>query len=213
MKPLGSGIFAWSADERHSGRYGAFFLSPSNLDETEHHPVQLDLTTLSTLNGLHVRITLRIRASRPCGHVGDFALHLAPGPPPEPGTLIELGVGRLFLLDHGDFPRDAHPTGVGIGLAPSDGRDRLWLNPVVLYRLHDQSVELFVQPTSDAETPPSPLLNIPAEDGLYVGPDGTSVQILGIPLAEAQALMILPEIAHKAASQHSMVPRSNRSVP
>lgn len=198
MHPIGSGIFTWCAAERMSGRYGAFFLAPTDFSETVVRPVHLDLPALSDLEGLHVRITVGVVESRPSGHGGDQALKVFPGAPPAAGTMIQLGVGRLVLMDHSDFDPDAHPTQVGIGLAPSDGRHLLWLDPEILYLLHDQTVELFIEPTTDPESPPSPLVAREVEDGVYVNADGQTMQIRGTSLMNSASIMVLPEVMASA---------------
>lgn len=199
MHPIGYGIFTWGVYERQSGRYGTFFLAPSDLGETLVRPVGLDVAALSALEGLHVRITLKVTESLASGHQGDQALKVFPGQPVEPGTFVELGVGRLILEDHTDFPVESHPTRIGIGLAPSDGRSKLWLNPSVLYHLHDQTVELFVNPTTAAESAASPLTDLAVEDGIYVNADGCSMQIRGTELNGASLIAIVPDVESDTA--------------
>jgi len=72
-----------------------------------------------------------VKETRPSGHVGDFFRGLQPSTP-KIGERIELGTGTIFYDDHET-----------IGLRPDDGRDRDWLDPRKLYRLHDQTVELY----------------------------------------------------------------------
>ena len=193
MQPLGSGIFSWCATERRFGRYGSFFLARSDSNETVRRDVHLDLPALRALEGMHVRISLRVAESRPSGHGGDQFLQLFPGVPPAVGSTIELAVGRLILLDHSGFPPDDHPTRVGIGIAPSDGRRHLWLDPEKLYRLHDQTVDLCVKPTCDPESDPSPLVDRVLEDGVMVNADGESLQIRGAGFG-GRPFIILPEV-------------------
>lgn len=194
MQPIGFGIFTWGVQERQSGRYGTFFLAPSDLGETLVRPVGLDVAALSALEGLHVRITLKVTESRASGHQGDQALKVFPGQPVKSGTVVELGVGRLILEDHTEFPVESHPTRIGIGLAPSDGRAKLWLDPAVLYHLHDQTVELFVKPTTAAESVPSPLTGLAVEDGIYLNEDGCTMQIRGTDLTDASLFAIVPDV-------------------
>jgi hypothetical protein len=194
MQVIGSGIFTWSAGERQSRRYGTVFLTERDLAETVTRPVWLNTDALSALEGLRVRLTAGVIESRPTTHLGDQALQVFPGSPPAAGTRIEIGVGRLFLQADEDFPTEQHPTQVGIGLAPSDGRHLLWLDPAILYQLYDQTVELFVTGTSDPETPPSPLVNRPAEEGVFINPDGRTFQVSGASLMEYDAFTIRPEV-------------------
>lgn len=195
MHPIGSGILTWCAAERQSGRYGAFFLAPTDFSETVVRPVHIDHPALCAFEGLHVRITVAVVESRPSGHGGDQALKVFPGAPPAVGTMIQLGVGRLVLLDHSAFDPDDHPTQIGIGLAPSDGRHLLWLDPEILYLVHDQAVEIFIEPTTDPESPPSPLVALEVEDGVYVNADGQTMQIRGTSLMNSASIMLLPEVA------------------
>lgn len=199
MQPHGSGIFSWCASERQSGRYGAFYLACSDFRATVHRDVHLDLPALHALEGIHVRITVQVTESRPSGHGGDLFLQVFPGDPPAVGTTVKLAVGRLVLLDHTGFSRDDHPTQTGIGIAPSDGRRQLWLNPSLLYRLHDQTVELTIRPTSEPESPPSPLIDRTIEDGVMVNLDGESLQTRGAAFSDGPVL-ILPVIEHDTST-------------
>ncbi|MBB4635939.1 hypothetical protein [Longimicrobium terrae] len=158
MPVVGSGILSWSVFERLGGRYGTIFLSPSDFLERVHHPVMLDTDALHALEGESVRLAVRVLECRSSGHAGDSLLYLVPGPPPAPGSVHELGAGPLFLEDQREIPVAEHPTGLGIGIRPSDGRTEMWMDPRVLYRVHDQTVELLIDRTTAPETPPSPLL-------------------------------------------------------
>ena len=193
MHRIGSGIFSWCSVERQSGRYGAFFLAPSDFGETVQRPVHLDVQALGALRGRHVRIAVEIVESRPSGHAGDRFLEVFPGAPPPVGSVIELAVGRMILVDQSDIPVRDHPTRIGIGILPSDGRTHLWLDPRILYVLHDQTVAVLVEETTDPETPPSPLLQQPVEDGVIMNPDGT-LQLRGAAFMASPVIRIVPEI-------------------
>lgn len=194
MRTIGSGIFTWCSSERRSGRYGTFFLAPSDLEERVQRDVHLDVAALRALEGRNVRIALRILESRPSGHLGDQFLKVFPGAPPAVGSVIELAVGRLLLADHSHHDARYHPTQVGIGTAPSDGRAELWLDPRVLYVLHDQTVELLIEETADPESAPSPLLDQPVEDGVMMTADGETMQFRGAAFEACSFVTILPDV-------------------
>lgn len=194
MRTLGSGIFTWCSSERRSSRYGTFFLAPSDFEESVRRDVHLDVAALRALEGQNVRIAFRILESRPSGHVGDQFLRVFPGAPPPPGSVIELAVGPLLLADHSHHPVRHHPTQVGIGTVPSDGRTELWLDPRVLYVLHDQTVELLIEGTADPESAPSPLLDQPVDDGVIMTADGETMQLRGAGFEACSFVTILPDI-------------------
>lgn len=194
MRTIGSGIFSWCSSERRSGRYGTFFLAPSDFEERVQRDVHLDVNALRVLEGRNVRIALRILESRPSGHAGDQFLRIFPGAPPAAGSVIELAVGRLLLANHGHHSVQYHPTQLGIGILPSDGREELWLDPRVLYVLHDQTVELLVEETADPESAPSPLLDQPVEDGVIVNADGETLQFRGEAFEACGSVTLLPDV-------------------
>ncbi|HEX6369879.1 MAG TPA: hypothetical protein VF006_13250 [Longimicrobium sp.] len=194
MRTIGSGIFTWCSSERRSGRYGTFVLAPSDFQEHVQRDVHLDVEALRALEGRNVRIALRILESRPSGHAGDQFLKVFPGTPPDVGSVIELAVGHLLLADHSHHDIRYHPTQVGIGTAPSDGRADLWLDPRVLYVLHDQTVELLVEETADPESAPSPLLEQPVEDGVIVNADGETLQLRGEAFEGCGFVTLLPDV-------------------
>jgi hypothetical protein len=194
MRTIGSGIFTWCSSERRSGRYGTFFLAPSDFEERVQRDVHVDVDVLRALEGRNVRMALRILESRPSGHAGDQFPKVFPGIPPDVGTVIELAVGRLLLADHSHHNVRYHPSQVGIGTAPSDGRTELWLDPRTLYVLHDQTVELLIEETADSESQPSPLLHQPREDGIIVNPDGKTVQFRGDRFERCDSVTLLPDV-------------------
>jgi hypothetical protein len=101
----------------------------------------------------------KVVESRPSGHAGDLFRKILPPEQPTPvGTVIDLGEGELFVWHEND---DGFPTGgIHIGLRPDDGRKTDWFDPNLLYRLHDQTLEIFIEPISDvvgnsADDPPT----------------------------------------------------------
>lgn len=194
MRTIGSGIFTWCSSERRSGRYGTFFLTTSDFEERVQRDVHLDVAALRALEGLNVRIALRILESRPSGHIGDQFLRVFPGAPPPEGSLVELAVGRLLVADHSYHAVRHHPTQLGIGTVPSDGRSELWLDPRLLYLLHDQTVELLIEETGDPESAPSPLLDQPVKDGVMMAADGETMQFRGAGFEHCSLVTILPDV-------------------
>jgi hypothetical protein len=108
--------------------------------------------------------------------------------------MIEFAVGRLRLEDHRHHVVQYHPTQIGIGIVPGDGRSELWLDPRILYVLHDQTVELLIEQTADPESAPSPLLDRPVEDGVIMNADGETMQIRGGAFTACRSVTILPDI-------------------
>lgn len=142
---VGFGIFGWEGQERRSNRYGAIHLADSPYDGPESVEVFHDTAALQNLLGRRVRITCKVVESRKSGHVGDAFLKILPSQP-KVGEEIDLGVGILGLEKGYDDTPD-------ILLRPGDGREELWMDPRKLYRLHDQTVDVFVEETSDDFTP------------------------------------------------------------
>lgn len=104
-----------------------------------------------------------MKVARRSGHAGDAFLDIKPSKPAK-GEQIEVGVGRLHLGRN-------YLGNRSIVLQPEDGRPELWLDPRVLYRLHDQTIDLFIEPTSDVCTP-APALK-PVAAGVIANGDGT----------------------------------------
>ena len=154
---IGEGIFIWSSLERQSQRYGFFYPSDKDFNETTTVQPILDLKAVTRFGDKRVKITCRVIETRQSGHVGDLALGIEPSTP-ELGEEIVVGVGK-FVFDLAQFRGEGFytPLGVGIGLCPSDGRKKLWLDPRVLYRLHDQTVEIFVEETDEPDSPKTTL--------------------------------------------------------
>lgn len=121
-----TGTLSWPRSERISDRYGSIHLTP-NVPEAE----------LETLAGLRVSITGVVVETRQSGHLGDFARGIFPTTP---------DVDERFDLGTGMLETDRVEGAVCFGLRPDDGRDHDWFDPHVLYRLHDQTVEIEVIP-------------------------------------------------------------------
>lgn len=169
----GYGIFMWNSPERRSNRYGYFFLAADTYSGSV--TVVPDLDDLAPLVGKRVEISCRVLDDRDSGHTGDIALGITPS---RPGLfeVIELGVGVL------DFKSESKE----IGLRPGDGRSEFWIDPRILYRLHDQTVTLLIQTTEAAFTA-APKLKTPAVSVISHG-DGT-FQYKGVEPADTDKLL------------------------
>lgn len=152
---LATGIFSWDGQERRSNRYGSFFLETQNCEETATATQHYDLNALHALAGKRVSCWCRIVEARKSGHIGDMFLGVFPRMP-QAGEEILVGVGVLGVVPNWDGSL-AHPALV---LAPEDGRDELWIDPRVLYRLHDQTVELYMEETAQPCTQVMPFLRL-----------------------------------------------------
>ena len=158
MNKIASGIFMWNSVERRSGRYGFVFLTKANYDETVKVEPTFDEAMVNSLVGnKKVKLYAVVTESRPSGHSGDQFLKIAPSQP-EVGERVELGVGMLCMI-----PNDGYDKDMMIGLEPSDGRTLFWFDPRKLYRLHDQTVELFAEET-DEPFSPAPDIDIPDKE-------------------------------------------------
>jgi len=163
---LGQGIFMWDAIERRSNRYGYIYMSDVNYALDVKVTVEDYKTAINLLVGKKVKLWAVVLESRESGHLGDAFLGIVPTRP-EVKEKVELGVGKLVV----GVNYDGEAT---IGLKPSDRRKELWINPHKLYRLHDQTVELFVEETTEAETNMDTFGNFgDIKDGVIDNGDGT----------------------------------------
>lgn len=144
-KPVGFGIFMWSGTERQTDRYGGIYLSDSNFDNTA--TVEARLALLDHLIGKRVKVWCRVVETRKSGHMGDKFLQIVPTQPRK-DAVIDVGVGILSVE-----PLDYKAATPAIVLRPNDGRRKFWIDPRNLFRLHDQTVELFVEETTDDFSP------------------------------------------------------------
>lgn len=162
------GIFDWQIFERRSQRYGAFQLNDSTWDSAPNVKVvgRRDEQGLSRLNGHKVKVTVTVVETRDSTHCGDSFLEILPSTP-KVGEVIVLGVGTLRVRAD------------TIELEPNDGRERLWLDPHLLYRLHSQTVEVHIELT-DEDFHPAPVADDKHPDNLIIereeGPNRSSYQ-------------------------------------
>lgn len=148
MTKIGSGVLSWDRVERRTDRYGAIVLDHTTYGGEVVCEAKLDLPTLEKLLRKRVRLVAVVVAARASGHCGDLSHGIFPSQP-DVGERVELGVGELSLK-----ALEWSPPITSIVLAPRDERDVLtrdvfWIDPHKLYRLHDQTVELFAEETAD----------------------------------------------------------------
>ena len=137
---IGFGIFIWESEERRSNRYGTFNLVDQDYNNTVTVENKLDEAVIAKLKNKRVKLIATVIENRASGHIGDMFLKVYPSMP-ELNERIVLGVGKFFS--------EKNACGLAIGLKPKDKRSELWLDPRVLYRLHDQTVEISYELTSE----------------------------------------------------------------
>lgn len=140
---IGYGIFAWGGEERRSDRYGSVVLNGENFNCDAEVKSFVNAEAVSELVAKRVRLTAKVMETRQSGHIGDVFLGIRPTTP-EVGEAIELGVGILGVGEAWE------PSLTKILLEPEDGRQVFWMDPHLLYRLHDQTVELYAEETGDS---------------------------------------------------------------
>lgn len=126
MEEIGTGVLDWDREEGISDRYGAVML----FDRARPHQGPIRLPRRS--EGAHGRLIALVRETRETSHIGDLFHKIYPVKP-NVGDSFVLGEGTLF------FANDA------VGLIPHDGRKTLWLDIHVLYRVHNQTVDLLFE--------------------------------------------------------------------
>lgn len=143
MTLVGVGILSWNGLERRSNRYGSIHLyNKTYKGEHPGVPVRHDYLTLLRFETKRVRIVAKVIESRESGHIGDIFLGIRPSKT-EVGACIDLGIGTLETIMN---TYDQRPDLV---LHPDDGRSELWFDPRLLYRLHDHTVEIYMQETDE----------------------------------------------------------------
>lgn len=175
------GILTWNATERRSNRYGSIHTADTNFNQDVTADQEYDLLRLRKLRHQRVRITCEVVETRASGHCGDRFLGIMPTTP-NVGDVIELGVGTLDYVDGLDGMPD-------IILKPRDGRKQFWIDPHLLYRLHDQTVRVYIEETDDpfsAAPDIEPQSNVP--EAIDNG-DGT-FQVKNV--ADGESMVVLP---------------------
>lgn len=139
---IGYGILTWGGGERQSDRYGSVVLNNENFNCDARVEAFVDEAVVRQLDTKRVRLTAKVMEARKSGHLGDVGLGINPSTP-EVGEAIELGVGILGVGESWE------PGLTQFELEPEDGREVFWIDPRILYRLHDQTVELYGEETAD----------------------------------------------------------------
>ena len=145
---LGRGVLNWHADERVYDRYGTVHLARRVRTEGQERTPEDYVAFPEELEGQHGRLYAIVVETRNSDHVGDMVRGFFPSTP-RLGDRIELGSGtvfrgKCFSRRYPEEEQDPTPT---IGLQPDDGREHDWLNPASLYKLHQQTVELYFEPS------------------------------------------------------------------
>lgn len=135
---LASGVLTWPAHERRSDRYGSVRLSANLNDDAAAVDLPLEHC------GRYGRLLVQVLENRPSRHIGDL-FHMIFPTTPAVGDWIILGEGILF--DGSD------EFGAAIGLEPVSERSSFWLDPHQLYKVHDQTVDLYFHPIERSEAP------------------------------------------------------------
>jgi len=184
---LAKGIFGWDGTERRTSRYGSIHLSDTPFNpKAGSAVVKYDKALLKRLEGKRVRLTVEVVEVRDSGHLGDAFLKIVPQRP-KVGDIVDLGVGELGSLPGWDGKPD-------IFLAPKDRAKDLWIDPRKLYRLHDQTVIVYVEETTDPFSKRTNLRN-PVDEGAISNGDGTlQVRTKRDWPKEAASLVIVPQV-------------------
>jgi len=182
LKKIGYGIFSWSVDERRTNRYGSFHLANESFSGNDHVTVELNRKALDQFLRKRVRLVCEVVESRASGHIGDMFLGVKPSQPPV-GEKVEVGVG-LLDIELCEWEK----TITEILLRPGDARNELWIDPRKLYRLHDQTVGLYVELTDDDFSPKTDLTT--QAPGMISNGDG-SFQVKQL---KSDSVKILPKV-------------------
>lgn len=122
---LGVGVLSWPRRERISDRYGVVNLRNAGDDAKE---------VVRSPEGQFGTLKAEVLEARESNHLGDILRGLFPRTP-KTGDVIILGKGKVFSTDIN-----------AIGLEPSDGREKDWLDPRALYDCHNSIVRLVFEP-------------------------------------------------------------------
>jgi hypothetical protein len=134
---LGTGILNWDGSERRSDRYGTVTLSESTCEDKKTSFVtKLNVDGIKALAGKKGTLIARVIEARESRHIGDLFRGLCQTRIPNVNEPFVLGVGTLFYEKCSFAP-------LQLGVQPEDKREHDWLDPQVLYEVHDQTVELF----------------------------------------------------------------------
>jgi hypothetical protein len=134
---LAIGILSWPRFERVTDRYGTVMIGES-LDGVKD-TARPHCKTFTVPAGEHGALCAEVLESRASRHIGDIVRGFYPHQTPR-GSIRLLGRGRLFT----ETTEDGSQT---VGVQPDDGRESDWMNPRVLYDLHEHTVRLFFLPS------------------------------------------------------------------
>lgn len=140
MIKLGSGMLTWDGQERRTSRYGTINLTKTPFAGEAQVPWELDEETVGLLSGVQGVLVARVIETRESSHVGHHSRGLYPSTPGA-GDEIELGYGRIMLV-----PCTGDWGSPGIALLPLDRRHFDLMDPRALYRVHEQTVDLYFNP-------------------------------------------------------------------
>lgn len=152
-KLLATGVFGWGKYERQSKEYGYVAVEPTGYGDKAKCGIEpyFDTALLNSLIGKRVRLTALVRECRQSEHVGDLYLYY-PGTTdpllpiqPEKNEVIEIGVGPL------QFKLDDQFKNPMFGVNTTGGKFQM--DPEQLYKLHDQTVDLYIEETDAPLTP------------------------------------------------------------
>ena len=134
---IGTGGLNWFTNERVTDRYGTvnMMLNNTNNEQIAENACLFD-DIIKQYIGKKGKLICKVLQTRQSTHIGDIIHGLYPSTP-NIGDEIELGEGFLFL----EYSKKEDIWKVG--LKPEDDRDTFWLNPKSLYKLHEQTVDLY----------------------------------------------------------------------
>jgi hypothetical protein len=147
---LGEGMLNWSRGERIGDRYGCVVLfqdvpgwSASMEDYLDGGGYPAALDWLAEPVGECGRLVAEVVSTRQSAHIGDIVRGLYP--PQEDAD--RAAVGSRHVLGEGEVFTERDDEGTTyLGVRPDDGRAHDWLDPELLYLLHEQTVRLYFEP-------------------------------------------------------------------
>lgn len=182
---LGTGRLSWPRAERVGDRYGVVMLmvdgdslsEPTGYIRPANPPI-----------GQRGRLVAEVLETRESTHIGDLFRGLFPETP-EVGERIVLGNGTFFT-------EDTDWGALTMGLEPHEPRHSDWLDPVALYRAHEQTVRLTFEP----EDRPARVEDAqPGEaDSVAVASAAGAPPAHGAPAQDPDAELYAPPFAYRA---------------
>lgn len=163
---IGTGILGWDGFERRSGRYGSIVLDNEGFEGNGKGTIKavIEVDPAMQLSDKRARVTVEVVEPRDSAHAGDGFLKLKPTRP-DKGETVDLGVG-IFSLERAGFA-----LGWAFQLRPGDNRPEQWMDPRKLFRLHDQTVKVYVELTDAPFTESANIASAP--DGTISNGDGS----------------------------------------